>query len=89
MSRTKRSPAPIAGGRVNHQHYQIDGRERVRDDAHHPAIELIAGFVNARRVEKNYLPFGPRQNAADASARGLRLVGNDGYLFADEFIEQC
>src|SRR5205807_157938 len=41
--------------RIDHQQNQIHGRERIRDNRHHSAIQFIPRFVNARRVEKDYL----------------------------------
>src|SRR5215213_2578282 len=74
--------------RVDHQEYKVDRRKRARDYGHHPAVERVARLVYPRRVDENDLSFGPRQHAADARAGRLRLIGDDGDLLADNFIEQ-
>ena len=44
--------------------------------------------MHTRRVDEHDLSFGIVANAGNAIARGLRLVGNDGELLADQTVEE-
>ena len=46
-------------------------------------------FVNARRVNENYLSVFHCYDALNFMARRLRFVGNSRDLFADKTIQQC
>ena len=49
---------------------------------------LVDGTVDARRVEEHRLGLGVVAHPEDARPRGLRLVGNDRQLGADQAVEQ-
>ncbi len=50
--------------------------------------EQCAGLVHARRVEEDDLGRGGRAHSPDLRARGLRAVGDDRHLPADDLVEQ-
>ena len=54
------------------------------DDVDHIIAQLCARPMEARRVDKHQLCIAAVNNGADAVARGLRLMGYDGDLLADE-----
>ena len=68
---------------------QIDITHRVAHGFHHPLVHPVDGLVYARRIQKNDLAFGLRDDSADDVPRGLRLVRDNRYFVADEMIEEC
>jgi hypothetical protein len=58
------------------------------DRGHHPAIEQVAGLMDARRVDENDLRVVEVTIPFIAVARRLRLVGNGGDLLADKAFDQ-
>ena len=83
-----------AGGVHQHQH-KVAGFESFVDLLQHAAVELRAGLVDAGSIDKDDLrggicvfARGNLDHAHDAVARGLRLGGDNGYLFAGEGVEE-
>ena len=72
------------GDRLDEQNDGIDVGDRLVDDVHHIVAELRARAVEARGVDENELRIAAVDDGADAVAGGLRLMGYDGDLLADE-----
>ncbi len=84
-----------AAGGVHEDEDDIAGFDGFVDFLQHAAVELGAGLVDAGGIDKDDLRGGIRvlvrgdfDHAQDAIARGLRLGGDDGYLFAGEGVEE-
>ena len=88
-------------GHVDDEEDGVAGFEGVVDLLHHAAVELSVGLVDAGGVDEDELGCGVAgidfvffaqgdfENAVDAGARGLRFVGDDGELLAEQRVEQC
>ncbi len=84
-----------AAGCVHQHEHNIARLESFVDLLQHAAVELRTGLVDARGVDKDdlrggicVLVRGHLDHAHDAIARGLRLGGDNGHLFAGEGVEQ-
>ena len=73
---------------VEHHADDVHVAHRVERGVHHPHVHPVRRLVNARRVDEHDLPVRIVADTEDAVARGLRLVGDDGELRADEAVEQ-
>ena len=58
------------------------------NSGHHSAVEQMAGFVDAGRIDKDDLAVLAADDALNFVPRGLRFVRDGSDLFADEAIEQ-
>ena len=74
--------------RVTKQNDDIDRQDRVMHRGHHSAIQKIAGFVNARRVDEDDLSVFACDDSLDFVTSGLRLVRNGGDLLANEVVKK-
>ena len=84
-----------AAGGVHEDQDDIAGFDGFVDFLQHAAIELRAGLVDAGRIDEDdlrggigVLVRGNLDHAQDAITRGLRLGGDDGYLFAGEGVKK-
>ena len=59
------------------------------DDLHHVIAQSGFGLVQARRIQQDELGIAPVYDAVDPIPGGLRLVGNDGDLFAHQCVGQA
>ena len=81
-------------GDIDDEQDEVAAFERIVDLLHHALVELVLRLVYAGSVHEDDLPGGTLglalyvDDAGDAVARGLRLVGDDGEFFADQRIEQ-
>ena len=92
--RRRRFQLHAASGVHEHEHH-VAGFKGFVDLLQHAAVELRAGLVDAGRIDKDDLRGGicafvrgDLDHAHDAIARGLRLGGDDGHLFAGEGVEE-
>src|SRR5258708_3449946 len=80
--------------RVHNDEHKVSPFERLVDLLHHSAIQAAIWPVDARSVNEDDLSCRPSalgfdiDHALNAVARGLWLGRDDGYLFADQRIEQ-
>ncbi len=74
--------------RLDDQKHEIDVRDGLLHDADHIVAQLGARLMEARRVDENELRVPFRHDAADAVARGLRFIRDDGDLLPDEAVDQ-
>ena len=73
---------------VDHKQNYVDFFQRTFRRAEHVFAELELRFMNAGRVEENHLRVVDCQNALNARARRLRLIGSDRDLLPDQSIDQ-
>ena len=98
MTRTARDAAlfdlfdqALLGGanlraRLDHEHRDIDLCDRVGHNLDHELTQRGARLVQTGRVQKDKLAVILAEYAGNARACGLRLVGNNGNLIANQFI---
>jgi hypothetical protein len=83
---------PIAGPffdrYIDDERHKIDFAHRVERDIDHAHVHTMRGLVHPRRVDEHHLPAGIVFHAHDPSSCGLRLVGHDRQLVADNPIQQ-
>ena len=89
-----------AMGDVDDEQDGVAGLQRVMDLLHHAAVEVGVGLVNAGGIDEDELgggvafrllglfEGGQLQDAEDAVAGGLGLVGDDGELLAEKRVEE-
>ncbi len=75
-------------GDVDHVGYYVNLGHGVAGGFDHLAVELIAGLMQTRGVEKNDLTVRFIENPQYPVASGLGLGRDDGYLLAEQAVEQ-
>jgi hypothetical protein len=77
-------PRRLAG--VHHRDHRIRVAQRFERGIHHPDVQPVQGAVNTGGIDEHHLAPWIPPDADDAVARGLRLVGDDGELLADNAV---
>ena len=72
------------GNGLDDEHHAVDVRHALAHDLHHIVAQAVARLVKARRVHQDQLRVTAVDDGADAVARRLRLVRDDGDLLAHE-----
>ena len=75
--------------RLDEQSDEVHVRDGIARDLHHVVAQTAARLVKARGVEQDELRIALGHDAVDAVARGLRLIGDNGDLLADERVGQA
>ena len=75
--------------RLDEQSDEVHVRDGIARDLHHVVAQTAARLVKARSVEQDELRIALGHDAVDAVARGLRLIGDNGDLLADECVGQA
>ena len=74
--------------RLNHQQHRVHIRDTLAHDLNHVVAKAGARLMEARSVHQDKLRIPAVHDRGYAVAGGLRLVGNYGYLFADECVRK-
>ena len=86
----KRSPGPIALLAVDDEQHRVGALELVLDPALHALGEHVARALDPGQVDEHQLP-APGEIGGDPAARaagGLRAVGDDRHLGADDRVDE-
>ena len=77
------------GDGLNDEHHAVHVRHALAHDLHHIVAQAVARLVKARRVHQDQLRVAAVDDGADAVARRLGLVRDDGDLLAHEGVGKC
>ena len=75
--------------RLDEQSDEVHVRDGIARDLDHVVAQTAARLVKARGIEQDELRIALGHDAVDAVARGLRLIGDNGDLLADERVGQA